>query len=402
MMCSNDGTHQLVTHVLSPDLRAYEAALPEDRARERGELPPLLTLARALAASPALAAAESATVVARPMPTPLLGVAASAADEREAERLRSQCSALDSTLSVLRYVTYAQVEAACEDLARGVVDRVGSEALGACDFVAVPRGGYVVLGLLSYLLDLAPRQLEPDGGSDTVVVIDDCALSGRRFREQLESLHADRVVFAPLFSAPGLRDAIESAEPRVIACVSGRDLSDHARARHGEDYEAWHRRWEARGAGESYWQGQPEHVCFPWTEPEVTVWNPAAEREEVGLGTVPPELCLKRRSLRGRGTGSRRVQLQPEARGPLRPSDRVLYFDWRGECTVVVDVERDLSFRLEGTEAELWKALVEEGTREGMVDRLTSSYEVSRSAVERDANRWLSRLTSLGLVEGRA
>src|ERR671910_1255702 len=144
----------------------------------------LQTLADALAVSPLWAEMPRATLVVRAAPDPLLGVVGyfDAAGRARLEALRWQ---LEHILPRLRYVGYAQAQEDCERLAARLVERFGRDELRGFRFVAIPRGGFIVLGMLAYILGLERSQLEAAPYSEhagaPLVVVDDCALSGVRF-----------------------------------------------------------------------------------------------------------------------------------------------------------------------------------------------------------------------------
>jgi hypothetical protein len=120
-----------------------------------------------------------------------------------------------------------------------------------------------------------------------VIVVDDCALSGARFHHFLRTVRANRIVFAPLYSPPELRAAILQREPRVVCCLSARNLAGHRLTAQPRETDTW------------YWSGHVEPLCFPWNEPDRTFWNPAAKRWELAWRIVPPELCPKNRPATG-------------------------------------------------------------------------------------------------------
>jgi len=158
---------------------------------------------------------------------------------------------------------------------------LGESGISHCSFRSIPRGGYFVLGMLSYLLDLERKALWSPSPDGLLVIVDDCALSGARFYYALHSVPNERVIFAHLYSPPELRAAILAQEPRVVACVAAHDLRDSARERYPDEaeYKAWQQRWRERLPEPRYWVGLPEPVVFPWSEPERSVWN--AETGEV-------------------------------------------------------------------------------------------------------------------------
>ncbi len=357
----------------------------------------LSALARGLATSPAWGEMPGAVLVVRRTPRPVLGVIGrfDAAAEARLEVLGPQ---LAKGLDCLRYVDYSQAQDDCERLAGLLIERFGREELRRFRFVGIPRGGLIVLGMLSYVLGLERTQLEgPHPPDAPLVVVDDCAFSGFRFDEFLARCESRRIAFAHLYSHPELRAAVEARQPRVVACLGAQDLHDHAPARHGAQYPAWREGWADRlGADSGYWIGQPEHLCFPWSEPDVTVWNPTTERSERGWRLVPPELCVKTRWTLGTQPVS--VQVQPEGTGFLRPSERVLYGEIDGSI-VVGNTEAKTSFVLTGVAADMWGAVVEHGNLEGAAASLSEMYDAHHAVLYADLRDYTEDLLARDLLE---
>ena len=89
--------------------------------------------------------------------------------------------------------------------------------------------------MISYLLDMD----DVDGTDGPLIVVDDSAISGARFRQFLDSLDDQgEILLAHLYSTPELRNVIELAESGVL-CVAGDDLRDLAPERLGSGHEAW-------------------------------------------------------------------------------------------------------------------------------------------------------------------
>jgi len=359
----------------------------------------LQALADALSASPLWAEMPRATLVVRSAPDPLLGVVGyfDAVDTTRLEALRWQ---LEHLLPRLRYVSYAQAEEGCERLAARLVQRFGRDELRGFRFVAIPRGGFIVLGMLAYILGLERSQLEPsqDAGAP-LVVVDDCALSGVRFGEFLGRLDSSRVVFAHLYSSPELREAIEVRESGRVTCLNAHDLHDHAQERLGEQHLAWQRRWLERMDDQGYWVGESEHVCFAWNEPDFGFWNPVTEREENGWRFVPPALCLKNRPASGAHSVS--VQFQPQGKGPLGPSSSVLFGEFEGQLALG-NLKTSESFVLEGAGADMWRVIVEYGNLEEAADALSKIYEVDGATLRAELREFVEDLLSQSLLENRA
>ena len=356
----------------------------------------LQKLVDALSASPLWAEMPHAALLVRPAPNPLLGVVGHF-DEADRARLDALCWQLEHILPRLRYVDYMQAQEDCEQLAAQLVQRFGRDELRGFRFVAIPRGGFIVLGMLSYILGLERSQLEQSCDSAApVVVVDDCALSGVRFREFLGSVENPRVVFAHLYSSPELREAIEDQESGRVTCLSAHDLRDCAQENLGEQYQAWQRRWQNRMGRRGYWVGQSEQVCFAWNEPDFGFWNPVTEKEEYGWRFISPDLCLKNRPISDAHSVS--VQFQPRGKGPLGPSSNVLFCEIEGQV-VIGNLKTGESFVLEGVGADMWRVVVEHGNLQEAVGELMRIYEVDEVTLRTDLQVFVGNLLSQNLLE---
>ena len=363
-------------------------------------------LAGALAASPAFRAMHDAVLVVRteePARVALLGRFSPA----ETSRIEMLAGIVERGLRRLRYVSYGEAELAARALAGQLVDRLDTETLSHCRFVALPRGGLFVLGMLAYLLDLRADQLvdfssqagesESWGGpSDApLILVDDCALSGLRFAETLERIKAPAVVFAHLFSHPRLRDVIDEREARVVGCFAGEDLLDMADELLDEDRTTWEARWRTRSDERAYWIGLPEHVCFPWNEPDITIWNLATEAEEAPWRVVPPEFCLKNRPV---AQGSGRLQEQRCSDGSIQAAMSTVYARFEGEV-LAADLETGRAYAFPGIAGEIWTALLDALDPEQVVDLLAAEYDVDPARLRRDVDALLNSAVELGLLK---
>lgn len=371
-----------------------ETKLVAQQHHPEGQGPALLDVARALTSSPLWGKMEEAILVFRPEPHPLLSVLGRF-DQAEAARVRALAGQLPSILSRLRIVGYEQAEQACERLAMRLSDRLGASVVSDAFFLAIPRGGLIVLGMLAYALDLRPEQLEGAPVADaTLVVVDDCSLTGYRFAGFLEGYRGRRIVFAPLYSHPDLRRAITARETEVIACESGEDLHDHAPERQGLEYDAWRLRWIERSDPRCYWVGQPDHLCFPWNEPTVVIWNPVTGKEEDGWRVGSPERCYANRL----AARLRPVQVQPRAAGPLGPRPSVVFGELEGDV-LAADTESGVAVRLAGPAADMWRAIVERGTADGAARWLLDTYAVEEKRLKDDLARFIGELRARGLLQ---
>ena len=106
-----------------------------------------LALARALSTSPAWKEMPEVTLIARTEPPSALGVVGRLDGAAEA-RLEALGLQLADGLASLRYVSYTQAEEDCERLATLLVERLGRERVSQAHFTGIPRGGFIVLGML--------------------------------------------------------------------------------------------------------------------------------------------------------------------------------------------------------------------------------------------------------------
>lgn len=356
----------------------------------------LQALSRALSSSPLWKKFDRVVLVIRHTPRPMLA-AIGDFDSAARARLEALSWRLNSVLPHMRYVDYGRGEQDCQRLAQQLIDCFGREELKNFDFIAIPRGGFIVLGMLAYILGLRSQQVQPPYHTDVpLMVVDDCAFTGGRFGRFIDDFKQHQIIFAHLYSHPELRAAITEQEPNVSTCLSAYDLHDHAPENLGDGYLSWRKRWMARSNYSIYWIGQPDHVCFAWNEPEVGFWNAVTEEEESGWRLLPEELCLKNRH--DSGLASIPVQIQPEPKGKLKPPAHVLYAEMDGKV-VVADVQNSRSFTLNGVASDIWQAIVKHDNFEDMITALFDAYETDEATLREDIHAFVEELLSQGLIE---
>ena len=374
---------------------------PERYPFGEGRAERLEALGRALAASPIWNAEDRAVIAVRSeVPTGLAVMGY--LTETTAARLGSLGEQLESLLPRFRYVSYGQAEEDCERLADRLVDRFGIEDVRRMTYLAIPRGGFVVLGILAYVLGLRRDRLLQGAGSgrgadgSPLVVVDDCSITGLRFGEIVRTHSGRDLVFAHLYSHPELRAAIRTREPRVVAALSARDLGDAAPEAMGAGYAEWRERWSERTGGRVYWLGRPEHLCFPWSEPDFTVWNEAEEREEPGWRIAPPEACLKNRyEFMGRRPA---VQVQDRSTAAVPLATGSFHAKLEGDV-ILANVDTGKAVRLGGVAGELWTALLRNGRPASAADALANDYDIEAARIAADARTLLDDLRERGFLE---
>ncbi len=255
-------------------------------------------------------------------------------------------------------------------------------------FVAIPRGGLFVLGMLSYALGLHTEQLEGEAGPDRLtIVVDDCSLSGARFARFLQSHPAGEVVFAHLASHPELRRSICSQEPRVLACLAAVDLDARPTPANGpEHWSAWHDRLGDR----RYWLGEVEPVAFAWSEPDRVLWNQRTASVESSWRQASPATCLGNRTRLGLGPlgpPSAEIEVGPE-----------LLWKVEGETVVLWHSGRDRVYTLDGTGAAMFTAVVGFGDTERAAAALQGRFEVEAHRLRADLEDFVGTLVEQDLL----
>lgn len=354
-----------------------------------------LGLAYALEASPAWQEMLQAVLVYRPLPKPILAILG-VFDDAAKVRIAALQGLLHRTQNSVRYIDYAQAENDCEALAQKLLDQFGRTRIQQFHFIGIPRGGLIVLGMLSYLLGLKQAQLEGSPlPNATLVAVDDCSLTGSRLGRFLPRYRNHSIIFAHLYSHPELRASIEVKEPQILACLSAQDLHDHAPEQLGDQYLTWREFWWAHFEKPRYWIGRPEKLIFSWSEPDQAIWNPVTKELEAGWRIATPEDCLKNRIIEDAPS---RLQVQPEGKGPLKPSAEVL-FGKIEEQIIIAHTGTEVSFGLSGVAADMWQALVHNGSEEQAVSALLEEYDIDESALRADLHNFVMVLLKEGLLE---
>jgi len=356
------------------------------------------TFARAIASNVDMHSSGRSAVVLRLGTEPSLAIAGWFS-QAEAEHIRTAIPWFVNALSRLHCVDYSQVEADCIRLGEILRERFPNELLESASFVGIPRGGTVVLGMLSYVLDLDQTQVHPrDLADGTLIVIDDCFLSGARLARFLEERPSPpKIVTAGLYAHPDLRAAVERERPRIQACVTAQDLTDHAPALYGDDYEAWKTRWENRETGPRYWTGIPEHLCFPWSEPDYGFWNEETGRAEQAWTVVPSDHCLKTR-FGASNEAEASVQVQRSASGAISVPPTVFYASF-SDRVLVGRSESNECVELDGSAADFWTALVTSETVSEARTTLLRKYDVEPERLTSDLRTFVKTLIDRQLLE---
>ncbi len=351
---------------------------------------PLSGLARGIASSPLWSSMPDSVILVR-LGSPAIAVLGSY-NEEESARLDALSWHVDYALRHMRYVAYSQAVEDCRLIAARLMEQLGEEKIEKCAFTAIPRGGLIVLGILSYVMGLGPGQLQYPRSPDVpLVVVDDCAISGERFSTFMESCGQNEVIFAPLYSHPELRAAILRCKSPVTACISAHDLHDFSDEVNGGT-ETYRKTWDERFGNDRLWIGLPEYLCFSWNEPDRPFWNPVSGKTECGWTILPHWRCLKNSPPRIP------VYVQPDVKGPLEPSMKVI-FAVIGEKVVVGNAVPGESYILDGVSAAIWNAVVKHGDRDQVIRALLDEYDADKQVLRAEVTSFIDLLLHKGILE---
>jgi hypothetical protein len=332
----------------------------------------------------------------------------------DVERLGHLAEELGHVSHSAHYVDYHRAEELCEVLADRLIARYGTNEVRGFVFRAVPRGGHIVLGMLSYALGLSPDSLDRTGESEApVVLVDDCALSGVRLNEHLTTLR-DRPAIVALLCAPaGFGAAAIDRFSNLDACVTAFELADLGPPLLGDRYDEWRAAQNARLGRDAIWIGRPEYVCFDWNEPDSSFFNSVTGELERGFRLVHPVLEEVAESsddspVEGPADGESRrtdaVLVHRDGPGPYNAAPSVVSARLDTNRIAVADLSDTSSERtavcylLEGTAADIWSWLLARGTLEAAATAVAEEYDVEPGVVLADVAQLADELLEKGLL----
>ena len=394
-----------------------------DGFRTAGHPDPPLGIAEALVRSPPASRMPGVAAAFRANPEPLL-VLAGPMDTAARRRMTALEGLLHEAESRIRLLSWRDVEDACASLAVAVREHLPAGSPHP-HVRAVPRGGLIVTGLLTYALGIPASRIGwdsgappgesvlPGAGTETtdhdgphqsdptapILVVDDVALSGVRLREVLGALPAHRrIVIATLASHPELRAAVVEAEPQVDAFVSGLDLKDHGPRLLGEADGAWRETWLERNP-DRYHTALLDMIVFPWSEPPLRLWNEEEGKLEEGWRVAPPELCFRTRHT----PPAIPLQHVDDLPGMERLLPHVVPLDL-DDRTLLLGVDTGdqdgspPSVALRWTAREIWRLWMP-GGRDAAVAGMRERYpEVEPNRIQRDVDALLAQLSDAGII----
>lgn len=296
-------------------------------------------------------------------------------------------------LQRMTYVDYGRAEADCEALAQRLISALGRAELRRCAFAPIPRGGLIVLGMLSYLLDLRPEQILADvaTAAGPVCLVDDCLLTGLRLKQALARTVSRQVIVAHLYSHPSLRQAVLEIEPQVRACVAARDLALLAPDDGGPAGESAASPGGTALGLQAYWSGAVAPVAFAWTEPVLNMRDPFSGAVETTWHCVAPH-----RSLRHRATLD--VPLQPAAVRTWQAPDDVVW-SWHDGVLWLLQTRTEGAYRLEGDRAAIWRELAVHGDEQIVRERLRGGATAEGDGPDAAVDAFVAYLHAEGLLE---
>ena len=354
----------------------------------------LLKLAEAIALDRYWLQVPHATLAVRSSPYPAIAVFGEF-NSPTGQQILSQLEVLNHGCQRLCLAGYDRVTQACEKLSEKLILQFGAQEIQDFKFLGIPRGGLIVLGLLSYCLDLKPEQLTPPlAQQGPLVIVDDCALSGRRFSQTLSEYQDQPIIFTPLYSHPELRAAI-AQENNVIQCLSGEDLGDYHRASCSHPSHQWQVNAPNLIQADQYWTGQPDYICFPWNEPDQLIWNSSHQLMEKAWRIVPQEQCLKNRPLRE--TNNIPVHTQYVNQGEVQSHEDVIWIT-QNTSVMIAHINGGDCLNLKGETAEIWRSLMKNSNLKDVVIAISHKFQISSKKSQFLVLKVIERLESHQLI----
>ncbi|WP_321422024.1 hypothetical protein [uncultured Methanobacterium sp.] len=300
------------------------------------------------------------------------------------ERIMALISSLKSYKDNVKFVDYKSAEKDCEILASKILDKYPREKLESFCFKGIPRGGLIVLGMLSYALDLKPSQfVDSNDPTQPVMIVDDIALTGKRISQILNESKSSHLVIANLYSSPELRRSILNNEPNVKCCFSSHDLKDRSLENHPQNYSTWKKKMN-KILGNRYWIGELDMVCFPWSEPNYSFWNPVTKKVEDGWKYLPPHKCLKNKSIM-------RIPPHKSIKCDFHLSPSVIIGIFDDEILLFQKNTANI-YSLNGTSAMFFRALVTYGNFETSLEYLVHEHNFDSSKLHNDLKKYVNDL----------
>ena len=321
------------------------------------------------------------------------------------ERLAQLAGQLARVNRAARFVDYAEAELLAELLAEKLKAAYGWRELQGFEYRPIPRGGFIVLGMLSYALGLKGTR-DVDVATDTtrpLVFVDDCVLSGLRFRQELEKAGSRPVILATLVAPAALLGRV-AVQDRSFELFCAAELTDLAPDLYGKAYPAWRERWESRQGASVLWTGQPEYVCFSWSEPESSFFNQVTQELEAGFRFVPQEKCLRYRHDGTPRAHVGEIVLHEDGPGPLNAAPDTVALRLDGRRVALADFSGDIDgkvsacYLLEDSAADMWEYMISHGSIEKAARELASIYDMDPLKIGTDVAALSASLLELGLL----
>jgi hypothetical protein len=333
---------------------------------------------KAIGSSPLEWLRESSRLVLRPDPSPCCGILGTV-DRGSAELFELAVKEMSEAVSRTQYVGYSRSIRLAKRLAARIEDRLGTE-VDRASAVAVPRGGFFVLGYLSHFI---PLSVTSDHTGPTLLV-DDVSLSGRRMSEWIDRLPDREVVVATLFSSTQVRESVARSYGDRVSWVSAEDVKTYGNTEPHPDE-----------TNPPPWRGVTEHICFPWTEPDRGIRLHGTSEFFTGFRLIPPELCLKNQVQSDRNRN--RVKIVGNESGWIRTAGGVLWADI-GEAVHLADTERGRSQTLDGTAAQFWIASFLFETRAEVTAHLSARYGIDEGRIFNDLDVFIGKMIDEGIL----
>ncbi len=313
---------------------------------------------------------------------------------------------IPQTLKDSLYISYPEAENFAEDLAEKLIRTYGRERLAQFEIRPVPRGGYIVCGLLLYALGKLTETGSRGGEAvkRPILLVDDAVFSGFRIRQTVESIQKQephREVHVAVLAAPESLCNGKGGVHQSFPITAAMEYQDQAPEMYGETYAQWKSGWESKSGEKVLWTGHPKTIVFSWSEPESVFINSVTDEIELAFRLYPPQRCFRNR-FEGEDRGT--VQLHEDSPSGWTAAPEVVAARIGENRIVVADFTengeeqgRDC-FLLEDTAADMWDILLRAESTVKAAEELAGLYDADPEEIRKDLEHFAASLKEQGLL----
>ncbi|MEM7799537.1 MAG: hypothetical protein AAF633_10135, partial [Chloroflexota bacterium] len=176
-------------------------------------------------------------------------------------------------------------------------------------------------------------------------IVDDCALTGLRFKTTIQKIERPQIGFFHLLSDPALRNQMMAVEEKVTWCLAASDLYERVsgNSQSGKGLPA-------ALAQDRYLIKDLIQPIFPWNEPAMPIVMPFSDEIVDGWHLFPPHLVYKNRH--ALDLPPLDAYLAPVWQVPSR-----IAYRWHAKRLTLLQLDTQESYVLADQQAAIWRML---------------------------------------------